>query len=83
MKFIVLWSDEAEARLANAWLLAADRKRVSDAADRIDAMLRVDAHQVGESRAARRRIIHESPLGVVFSVDEDNRKVLVLDIWVY
>jgi hypothetical protein len=83
MRFTVLWSEESESRLANAWLLAADRKSVADAADRIDTLLKNDAHQVGESREGRRRIIHESPLGAVFSVDVGERKVLVLDIWVF
>ncbi len=83
MKYTVLWSEEAEARLANAWLLAADRESVTVAADQIDAKLKNDALEVGESRDGGRRIVHESPLGVVFSVDVENRKVLVLDMWVY
>jgi len=81
MNFTVLWSAEAESRLATAWLLATDRRIVSQAADRVDRLLRKDAHEVGESRPENRRIIYEPPLGVVFTVDLENRNVLVLDLW--
>jgi hypothetical protein len=83
MNFTVFWSEEAESRLAYEWLISTDRHRLSTAADRVDVVLRRDAHIVGESRSENRRIVHEPPLGIVFSVDLENRKVLVLDLWCY
>jgi hypothetical protein len=83
MNFEVLWSAEAESRLANAWLLAPNRHQVTEAAARIDEMLRRDPEDIGESRPGGRRIVHEPPLGLVFSVDVENQRVLVLDLWCY
>ena len=83
MKYTVVWSAEAEARLAEIWLSAPDRKAVSKLAARIDALLRDDAHMVGESREGSRRIVLEPPLGAAFSVNQDDRFVLVLEIWLY
>jgi plasmid stabilization system protein ParE len=66
MSFTVFWSEDAESRLANEWLIAQNRRRVTAAADRVDALLQHNAQEVGESRSENRRIVHEPPLGVVF-----------------
>jgi hypothetical protein len=81
MKFTVLWSHYSENELARLWMQATDRRLVSEAADKIDAALAQDPQVLGESRVGLRRIIHEGPLGVIFSVNEQDRKVLVLDVW--
>lgn len=83
MNFQVLWSAEAESRLAHVWLLAPNRHQVTAAAAKIDELLKRDADDVGESRPGGRRIVHEPPLGVVFSVDVEKKRVLVLDLWYY
>ncbi len=59
MNFTVSWSEEAESRLAQAWLSATDRHVISEVANRIDSMLQRDAQDIGESRAENRRILHE------------------------
>lgn len=83
MTFTVLWSLNAESRLANVWLHAPDRRAVSAAADAIDRLLRNNAQDAGESREGNRRIIHEPPLGVIVSVSIPEQIVLVLDVWRY
>ena len=83
MKWTVLYSPFAEARLARLWLNAIDRQAVSRAADLIDTALQQNPQGVGESRGTHRRIYHERPLGVVYSVIEAETRVLVLDIWQY
>jgi hypothetical protein len=83
MTFTVLWSCYAEAKLANLWLRGRNRQAISDAADKIDDTLRENADTAGESRTGDRRVFHEPPLGVMFSVDLADRKVLVLDVWQY
>jgi hypothetical protein len=81
MTFTVLWSQNAEDKLALLWLSSTDRQAVTDAADNIDAILRRQAETAGESRPMGRRILHETPLGVIYSVSHDDRMVLVLDVW--
>ena len=83
MNFSVPWSRHAETRLARLWLQSSDRVGVTRAAAEIDERLRRDASNVGESRFDDCRITHVAPLGAVFSVDVDNRAVLVLDVWRY
>jgi hypothetical protein len=83
MKFTVLWTASAQSRLAAIWLQASDRAAVTKAARAIDVALRLDAQHLGESRAGRRRIAHETPLGAIFSVNVSARAVLVLDVWRY
>jgi hypothetical protein len=83
MKFTVLWSSNAEAKLARLWFASNSRQAIADASDKIDISLSTSADTAGESRLSSRRIVHESPLGVLYSVDIDDRKVLVLDVWQY
>lgn len=83
MKFTVVWSPVSSARLARLWLRSANRQLIRKAADSIDAQLKHDPDQIGESRSGTRRIVHEPPLGVVFSVNAADRMVTVLDVWQY
>jgi hypothetical protein len=62
---------------------SADRRAIGRAADKVDRLLHRDAQTVGESRSGHRRIIHEPPLGIIFSVHEEDRTVVVLDVWRY
>jgi hypothetical protein len=67
--------------LAELWLSAADREAVANAADEADRLLSVDPFNLGESRGEAQRIFFISPLAVLFCVEEDDRKVNVIDIW--
>jgi hypothetical protein len=64
--------------LAVVWLAAADRKAVTAAAGRLDAVLATDPLQFGESQDSTvNRIGYERPLGIEYEVVEDDRKVIV------
>jgi hypothetical protein len=81
MKYTVTWSRHSESKLASLWVSAPDRQAVRSAADSIDHRLRTDPLNAGESRPANRRIVHEPPLRVIFSVNSADGSVLVLDVW--
>ena len=81
MRYTVVWSLAAEMELAELWRLADDRAALSAAANTIDSTLRDDAHDRGESRPNGIRIYHEAPLGVLFQVDQTDRRVSVIDVW--
>jgi len=81
MKYTVVWKPEAERKLTELWLAAANRSAVTKAADRIDRELRYDAHIKGESREEPTRVLLIPPLGVFFRVDAPDRKVSVLTVW--
>lgn len=77
----VEWTEVALERLAAIWTRANDRAAVTAAVNRIDATLQRDPEAQGESRDEGRRILIESPLGVLFQVSPTDRVVLVLAIW--
>jgi plasmid stabilization system protein ParE len=81
MRYTVVWKRSVEADLASIWLAAKDRDAVTQAAREIDAALREDASSKGESRFGNKRILVMPPLGVDFSVVEDDRIVRVLTVW--
>jgi hypothetical protein len=81
MKFTVTWSNNSAGKLARLWMQGSDRRAIARAANMIDRQLGVDPLKAGESRSGSRRIMHEAPLGVIFSVSEADRTVVVLDIW--
>lgn len=81
MTYTVLWVPGAEQELASLWLSAPDRVALSEAANAIDGLLRTDPEGRGESREAGRRILVEPPLGVIFSINEGDRTVLILTVW--
>ena len=81
MTFAVIWRSSAERKLAEIWADANDRQAIADAADAIDAFLRTEATEVGESRVANIRILTVSPLSVYYDVHEDDRLVAVWAVW--
>jgi hypothetical protein len=81
MKYTVIWKQAADQLLAQIWLDAVDRAKVTKAAHEIDQSLSVDANEKGESRDKGRRILLVPPLGVTFTVNELDRMVSVAAVW--
>jgi hypothetical protein len=79
--FRVEWFQSALDQLTVLWLQAdqALRQAITQATHRIDQLLQSDPHNAGESRPGGRRILFESPLGILFRVDANN--VTVLRVW--
>jgi hypothetical protein len=81
MKYTVVWVRTADEALTNLWLSARDRTAVTEAARVIDADLKFEPQEVGESRPFEQRILFEFPLAVLFTVHEQDRKVKVVRVW--
>jgi hypothetical protein len=81
MKWTVLWKPDAEGDLAELWVNSVDRQAITDAANRIDVVLRKDPLNTGESRSDDDRIHADCPLGILFTVDVMDRKVHVERVW--
>ncbi len=81
MSYSVLWMPAAEERLASIWVHADDRNEITQAAHRIDQTLRADPEDAGESRSGEMRLLLAPPLGVLFLVSPDDRRVSVLTVW--
>ena len=81
MKYTVVWRPSAERKLAEVWVNARSRQRISNAADAIDAMLSHRPLDVGESRFGKSRILVVPPLCVYYNVHEADRLVAVWAVW--
>ena len=81
MTFSVVWLPVAEQQLAEVWVRASDKAAVTNATSEIDRVLRLNPDRVGESRPDGRRILLESPLGVVYRIDYTNAVVRVVSVW--
>jgi plasmid stabilization system protein ParE len=81
MRYTVLWKPAAEQELASIWMNASDRDNITAAANRIDRLLHSDAESRGESRSAGMRVLVVPPLGVLFTVEPDDRVVSVGTVW--
>lgn len=83
MTYDVIWDPPTERDLTQLWLASRMRHAIRDAADRIDVALRRDPHNCGESRDAGRRVMHDAPVGVIFTIDDNQRRVRVETVWQY
>jgi hypothetical protein len=81
MNYVVEWDADAERELIKLWLASRMRHAIRAAADQIDAALSRSPNTCGESRDGGRRLMLVAPLGVLFQVDDQNRKVRVIMVW--
>jgi hypothetical protein len=82
MTCTVVWSTAAENQLATLWVRhAGERAALTQAADRIDALLRVDPGTRGWPYAGPTRAVWVPPLAAVYHVSEPDRLVRVLKLW--
>ena len=83
MMFQVEWVQSALGRLATIWIDTSpvSRKAITSAVTHIDYYLRVAPERQGKSREQNRRTLFVAPLGIDFQVEADDRKVIVLRVW--
>ena len=81
IRYNVMWHRKAESKLAMLWLGSLARTLISKAANAIDELLVVDAPMRGGEIGVRSRLLHVYPLTVLFTVQEDERRVEVIDVW--
>jgi hypothetical protein len=81
MRYTVVWTIEAERRLAKIWLESNNKASVTDAANEIDRLLRDDPWACSEGRDIGMRILTVPPLGVMFRAYPDDRLVKVISVW--
>jgi hypothetical protein len=79
----VIWLDCAEDQLAAAYLAAQARDAataVTEAAARLEPLLRLRAASLGESRGQHQRFVVVRPLAIRFEIHDDERVVVVTDV---
>ena len=83
MRYNVYWLPSAEQELTRLWLDPTTRRRITDATNEIDRLLRDGPSQRGESRDGDLRVMFVDPLGISFIVDEEQGAVVVVEMWRY
>lgn len=81
MKYTVGWVKLAEDRLADLWMGSRMASQITKSSDWFDNNLAVSPYDIGESRAGNLRIAFQYLLGLLFFVDEGDKKVFVIDVW--
>ena len=81
MKFTVTWSRTAEETLTELWLGSRVASQITAASDRLDRDLTAHPLAIGESRTDDLRIAFHYPIAITFAVDQIDRKVLIVDVW--
>lgn len=80
MIYTVAWTSTAEDALAAIWNDASDRSEVSEAADRIDSILRRDPDLRVRGLSEGLYALVQEPLAVLVEIDPDDRLVLVVQV---
>jgi hypothetical protein len=80
--FTVVWEKAAEARLASLWIASpSERNTITARVAGLEAALRCDPLNVGESRGGNRRMVIDHPIAMRFTVSEPDRLVRVTAFW--
>jgi ParE toxin of type II toxin-antitoxin system, parDE len=85
VNYRVRWSKAALNTLASLWLQgdSSVRQAITDATRQIDNLLGADPLLNSESRTPRKRVLFVPPLGVIFRMEEDEKTVSVLKVWLF
>jgi len=81
VNFEIIWTAEAEGRLAEVWMAARDRKAVTKSAHELEVALEIVPMSAGKPLYDSVREFGDAVLGMEFEVNENDRCVYVLDVW--
>jgi hypothetical protein len=80
MRYTVVSKPLADLQLGDIWLQAVDRQAVTDASDRVNALLRDNPAQRGKQRTDGRYVIVCAPLSITYEVSEADLKATIVSI---
>jgi hypothetical protein len=81
MKYTVVTVPVADHQLADIWLRVPNRQQVADAFNRIELLLKHDAHLLGREHPDGWRAFVVPPLAITFRVSEDDRLVTIMSVF--
>jgi hypothetical protein len=81
MSYAAEWLPSAESELANLGNDAGERAAVTAAANRLDGQWQISPVSLGESRGGANRIAFETPLAMLFDIDEARLQRLAMGTW--
>jgi mRNA-degrading endonuclease RelE of RelBE toxin-antitoxin system len=80
MSYRIGWRRRAKEQLAAVWLNSSNRNKVTAAAHRIETLLRNGPLTAAESRAGDFRVIAEGPISVLYKIDPQRNRVIVISV---
>jgi hypothetical protein len=80
VSYRIVYRRRAKEKLADVWLNAVDPNAVTAAINEIEAQLRRDPLTAGESRPRQFRLVIEGPIGVLYKVDPQKQRVIVISV---
>jgi hypothetical protein len=83
MRFTVVWTKNASDAVAELWLLARNRKLVTEQVHALDRQLSTNAHLCGSASREGIRIISIDSLYVTYTVDMQDCLVEVVGLGLY
>lgn len=81
MKYMVQWRPAVEAKLADIWIRSAYRDAITAAAHAVDIELAISPESKGQDFYGD-LLVFVSPLHVVYTIEPDDLRVWILDLWV-
>ena len=79
-RYKVVWLKPAQDQLAELWLKSASRSHVTSAASTIDRNLQISPKKVGAEISEGLRELRVGPLRILYSVDDDEKRVEVASV---
>ncbi|MBI5759337.1 MAG: type II toxin-antitoxin system RelE/ParE family toxin [Planctomycetales bacterium] len=79
-RYTVLWMRSAQRELAQLWVASSNRNAIALAANLIDSELTTDAGAKGIEIGEGIRGLFVPPLRILFAVNEQDRKAIVLRV---
>jgi hypothetical protein len=77
----IIWTEEAESRLAEVWMAASDRNAVTNSAYELEVALEMLPLSAGEPVYDSVRQFGDAILSMEFEVVEQDRCVYVMSVW--
>jgi mRNA-degrading endonuclease RelE of RelBE toxin-antitoxin system len=80
MRFTITWSIEARKQLTDLWLMAKNRRLVTQQANHLEKELAFDADQKGKPASEGLRRFIEPPLSILYTANRDDCIVEIVGI---
>ena len=81
MKYMVEWTPPAEDELIALWMAAPDQSLVTSVIHQLEKRLEINPYLGQTRQSSANRVVLSSPVGIWFDIIEDDKKVLVLSVW--
>jgi mRNA-degrading endonuclease RelE of RelBE toxin-antitoxin system len=80
VSYRIAYRRRAKEKLADVWMNAADPNAVTAAINEVEDKLHRDPLTTGVSRPGGYRLVIEGPIGVLYRVDPQQKRVIIISV---